>query len=92
MEGYGLKFSDDRKRHMYLYRERKTKRFAEWLFNGWVGSFMEWLLKKTFKQKTLKNKERLGGESCVIVSDDILKFHNHDKRKEYYEKWRVDSI
>ena len=73
---------------MYLYNERKTKRFAEWIFSGWMGDFFEWVLKKTFKRKTLKNKERLGSNSCVVVTDDMLKFHNHDKRKEYYEGWQ----
>lgn len=90
--GYGLKFNDDRKRHMYLYRERKTKRFAEWLSNGYLGNFCEWVLKKTFKRKTLKNKERLGPHSNVVVTDDMLKFHNHDKRKEYYELWSDSSF
>ena len=88
LKTYGLTFSDDRKRHMYLYNERKTKRFAEWIFSGWMGDFFEWVLKKTFKRKTLKNKERLGSNSCVVVTDDMLKFHNHDKRKEYYEGWQ----
>lgn len=87
LQTYGLQFSNDRKRHMYLYHERKTKRFTEWVFNRYLGDFMEWILKKTFKRKTLKSKARLGANSHVIVTDDILKFHDHDRRKEYYEKW-----
>lgn len=85
---YGLEFTENQKRHMYLYKERKTKRFAEWVFRGWMGNFCEWVLKMTFKRKTLKKAAELGNQSHVVVTDDMLKFHSHDKRSEYYERWK----
>ena len=39
-------------------------------------------------QKTLDDTRRyLGPEANVIVTDDMLKFHNHDRRKEYLKRW-----
>jgi hypothetical protein len=86
-EKYGLKFSDDSKKHMYVESDSKLKRFFEWLFGGLIGNLIERLLKKTFKKRILHKMKKLGPEASVIVSDDMLKFHNHDKRREYYEKW-----
>lgn len=88
-EKYGLKFSDDSKKHMYIGKnENVLKKFFEWLLGGCIGDLIEGLLKKSFKKRTLRKMKKLGPEANVIVSDDMLKFHNHDKRKEYYEKWR----
>ncbi len=88
LSSYGLRFSPNLTRHMYVHEERRVKKFFEWLFKGRFGNLCEGLLKKTLKKKTLRNMETLGPESDVIVSDDILKFHNHDKRKEYYDRWQ----
>lgn len=41
---------------------------------------LELILKKTFLPKTLKHKEKLGNPFGLIVTDDILKFHDNDKR------------
>jgi len=87
-EKYGLKFSDDSKKHMYVESDSKLKKFFEWLFGGLIGNLIERLLKKSFKKRTLHKMKKLGHEASVIVSDDMLKFHNHDKRGEYLEKWK----
>ncbi|MBU0577271.1 hypothetical protein KJ742_07045 [Patescibacteria group bacterium] len=87
-EKYGLKFSDEQKKHLYVDRVSGIKGFFEWIFGGCFGNLIEKFLKKTFKKKTLHKMKHLGPEASVIVSDDILKFHNHDKRREYFEKWR----
>jgi len=88
LKTYNLAFTDHQKRHMYFYKERKTKRFAEWVFGGIVGNFAEWLLKQTFKRRTLSRSKKLGPKSNVVVSDDMLKFHDHDRRREFYERWK----
>jgi len=85
---YGLKFSDHQKRNMYFHKERKTKRFAEWILDGKLGDFFEWILKKTYKKKTLNGLKKLGDKANVVVSDDMLKFHNIDRRKDYYQSWK----
>jgi len=86
-EKYGLRFSESGNKHMYVHSESKKKKFFEWLLNGYIGDLIEVLLKKTLKKKTLRKMKHLGPEASVIVSDDILKFHNHDKRVEYRDNW-----
>ena len=87
LTSYGLHFDDSRLKHMYVEEEGRLKRFMEWLFKGYLGDLLESLLKKTFKKRTLKRASHLGSEASVIVNDGVLKFHNHDRRKEYYQKW-----
>ncbi|MBN1258211.1 hypothetical protein JXA05_00430 [Candidatus Peregrinibacteria bacterium] len=87
LPAYGLKFSDNAKKHLYVEGKSGLKKTMEWILNGKLGDGIEWLLKKTFKKKTLAHAQKLGPEASVIVSDDILKFHNHDKRAEYRKKW-----
>lgn len=85
-EKYGLKLTDNKK-HLYVESESKLKKFFEWVLNGCIGNALENMLKKTFKKRTLRKMKHLGPEASIIVNDDILKFHNHDKRKDYYDKW-----
>ena len=87
-EKYGLKFSDNSKRHMFVENGSKIKRFFEYILNGKIGDLLENFLKKIFKKRTLHKMKHLGPEASVIVNDDILKFHNHDRRAEYLEKWK----
>lgn len=91
LSSYGLKFTDHQLRHLFVREKRAMKRFGEWLFGGFVGDAFEKLLKKTLKVKTLKSMNALGPESNVVVTDDMLKFHNHDRRQEYFEAWRANS-
>lgn len=87
---YGLSFDDSYKKHMYHYEEGRLKRFAEWLLGGFVGDQFEKLLKMTLKKKTLRSMKNLGVNANVIVTDEILKFHNYDRRQEYLERWRAE--
>lgn len=91
LHGYGLQFDESRREQMYLYEDGYLKKFSEWLFSGLIGNAFEGLLKKTLKKKTLRSKERLGPSADVIVTDEILKFHNHDRRREFLEKWRDEK-
>ena len=86
-EKYGLKFSKDNKKHMYVYNKNRSKTFFEFLLGGWLGNLIERFLKKTFKKRTLRKMKQLGPKASIVVTDDMLKFHNHDKRMEYYERW-----
>lgn len=45
-----------------------------WFFNE--------ILKKIFLPKTLKHYEKIGKPYGIIIRDDMLKFHNHDIRKQ----------
>lgn len=90
LKKYGLEFSEKQKRNMYFYQERKTKKLAEWVFRRKLGDFFEWLLKMTLKKMTLKNMKK-SGSPHLIVTDEVLKFHNHDRRQEYYDRWKQTS-
>ena len=88
LEGYGLRFDESYKRHMYHEQGGGGKRFWQWLLGGAIGDLFENLLKHTLKKRTLRRMSELGPEASVIVSDDILKFHNHDKRQEFLKDWQ----
>jgi len=87
---YGLEFDDSYKKHMYHYEEGAVKKLTEWLLGGFLGDQLEKLLKATLKKKTLRSMKKLGVNANVIVTDEILKFHNYDRRKEFLERWQKD--
>lgn len=84
---YGLHFDESFRKHMYHYEDGPLKKGAEWLLGGFAGDLLEKLLKATLKKKTLRSMQNLGPEANVIVTDEILKFHNKDRRKEFIERW-----
>ncbi len=87
---YGLSFDDAYKKHMYHYEEGPVKKFSEWFLGGFLGNQFEKLLKLTLKKKTLRSMSNLGVNANVIVTDEILKFHNYDRRQEYLERWKSE--
>lgn len=91
LSSYGLGFDDLRKKHMYLYEDGRIKKFSEWLLGGFLGNQVEKLLKATLKKKTLRSMRNLGENANVIVTDEILKFHNQDRRQEFLERWRENK-
>ncbi|MDD4529972.1 MAG: hypothetical protein PHO80_00255 [Candidatus Gracilibacteria bacterium] len=50
------------------------------LDNSKILDLLENFLKKIFLPKTLEHKKKLGDPFGLIVSDNILKFHDNDKR------------
>jgi hypothetical protein len=67
----------------------KTFRFSKdyWEYdskydNSKVFNFLNNFFKKIFLPRALKKKEKLWNPYGIIVSDDILKFHDNDKRIE----------
>mgnify|MGYP001694476575 CR=1 FL=1 len=49
---------------------------------------LETSIKKIFLKRTLNHFEKIWKPYGVIISDDLLKFHNWDVRKEISEKLR----
>jgi len=92
LNSYGLKFTDSYQKHMYHPGKCRFKRLFEWFLKGLFGNLFEWFLKNTLKKKTLNKMKTLGLQSNVIVSDEILKFHNHDRRQEFLESWQNRRI
>ena len=54
--------------------------------NSKIWNFIEKLLKKIFLPKTLAHYEKIGKPYGIIISDDMLKFHNWDIRKQTRNK------
>lgn len=87
-EKYGLRFAELNEKKISFHGKPGLKRFWEWILGGKLGDFLELTLKKTFKKRTKQKAKKLGPEASIVISDDILKFHNRDRRKEFYEKWK----
>ncbi|MDH5596779.1 MAG: gamma-glutamylcyclotransferase [Candidatus Peregrinibacteria bacterium] len=84
---YGLRFDDRARVHMYHQSRSRMKGFLEWLLGGYLGKLIEGILKMTLKRKTLKKADQLSAEAGVVVTDEILKFHDHDRRDTYRKQW-----
>jgi hypothetical protein len=87
-QSYGLNFSDQNLKRVTFRGKSGTKKFFEWLWRGKLGDWTEGLVKKIWKPRTSRHAAALGPEARVVVEDDILKFHNKDRRKEYLERWQ----
>lgn len=59
----------------------------EWL--GWLWNTLNDALRYVFEPVTLHEYERLGKPWGIIVSDDMLKFHREDARKEIRSIWQA---
>jgi len=61
-----------------------------WVINGFLGDWLE----KTSRLMQLKKisssarRRQLQNQPGVIVSDSILKFHDHDRRQEFLKIWQ----
>lgn len=65
------------------------KRTQESILGGSFGDFVEKILKRIQKNKMIKNKSSKQWENstAVIIDDDILKFHENDRRQMYAERF-----
>jgi hypothetical protein len=70
---------------------RSMKRFLEWCLGGRFGNWFEFKVKELQKQKMNHNVHSLAWENStkVIISDNILKFHEQDRREEYRRKFET---
>ncbi|MFA6272173.1 MAG: hypothetical protein WC693_03620 [Patescibacteria group bacterium] len=66
-----------------------VKKLQETVLGGSFGNYVEKILKKIQKKKMISNKESKLWENstAVIIKDDILKFHENDRRRQYAEKF-----
>jgi hypothetical protein len=65
----------------------RKKNFLERILNEKFGDFMEkilrnWQLNRAMRKQ--KNREK----NTVIISEDILKFHETDQRRDFQERWK----
>ena len=66
----------------------KTKDYNKWLDENRFLDYIDKFLKYIFLPITLKHKKRLWDPYGIIVSDDILKFHDNDRRVEIRKELR----
>jgi len=69
-------------------RKSFLRKCLHFLLQGKIGDLFEKVLKSMLKNRALKKAQKLGSDSGVIISDTMLKFHDRDRRKEYYERWK----
>jgi hypothetical protein len=83
---FSFDFSDyenilkESKSHIKFYQKPKKSAHFWWKIDKICKFFLE--------KKTLKTYENLWKPYWITISDDILKFHNNDKRKEIRQKYR----
>lgn len=63
---------DNKKYITFSWKSRKI-----WFFHRVINDIIKFFLKK----KTMKNFEKMGRPAGVIISDDMLKFHDRDQRE-----------
>ncbi len=63
------------------------KKFFEFILNRGFGDFLENKLKKWQINRAKKKALQADENSSLIINENILKFHNLDRRKEYRNKW-----
>ncbi len=85
---HGMGFSKNALRHMGHGKEEGLfKKSLELLLGGHLGNAAEALVQLLFKGRTLRKASGLDAKANVIVSQERLKFHNHDRRDEYRKRW-----
>lgn len=91
LKEYGLNFTEESRKHLYEEpKESRLKQISEKILKGFLGRALEWFLKKTYKPKTLKHMAQLHNQDGIVVSDEMLKFHNEDRREEYRGKMNLE--
>ncbi|MEK7190063.1 MAG: hypothetical protein AAB666_03760 [Patescibacteria group bacterium] len=68
----------------------RTRRFLERCLGGRSGDNLEKFLKKIQLFKILRNKQSqyFANGTAVVVNDQMLKFHEEDRREFFRNKWR----
>lgn len=78
-----LKDKWEKKRSDYLEVGARQRRFrGEGKFLTRLWNILEKLLKKMFLPRTKKSFQKLWKPFWVVITDDMLKFHDRDRRKE----------
>ncbi|HRY36864.1 MAG TPA: nucleotidyltransferase domain-containing protein [Candidatus Magasanikbacteria bacterium] len=71
------------------------KNVLEKMWQGVYGDLMEKQAKEAqLARIKMSTRDKNFNFPGVVINDNMLKFHENDKRKEYYEKWRqrVESL
>lgn len=90
---YDLNFQNVIKTHaksspkLKIFKSNFFAKMLEYLLNGKLGNYLENKIKSKLKPRAEEKAKKAGPDSSIIISDQMLKFHNKDKREEIYKKW-----
>ncbi|QQR83775.1 hypothetical protein IPJ72_01020 [Candidatus Peregrinibacteria bacterium] len=88
---YGLEVKNDQMTQLIFDQPSWIKQMKEWALKGRFGDIVEWIIQKILKPRTLKKAALVPKPNGIVIENDVLKFHNKDRRQEYYEKWKEGS-
>lgn len=79
----------DQKKHLLHESKllKRTQKILEFPFSGIFGDLIEYILKSWQKSRSEKKAKKLDNRNGIIISDDVLKFHNDDMRTIYQSLW-----
>jgi len=60
------------------------------LYYSGLAFVMNALLRFFLKPRAERKNKKSSSEASVIISDEVLKFHEADKRDEYFRKWKLN--
>ncbi len=66
---------------------KALRQVQSWILKGVLGDFVERKLLKIQQKRHHKKLPSLGAEASIIISQNILKFHNIDRRREYAKQF-----
>ena len=58
------------------------------LYYSGIAFIINLLLRAYLKPRAERKNKKSTAESSIIISDEVLKFHEADKRDEYFKKWK----
>jgi len=81
----------DQKKHLLTESKflQKLQKVLEFPFRGIFGNAIEYLLKKWQVGRSTKKARKLKNQNGIIISENILKFHNQDMRDKYQLLWKL---
>ncbi len=72
---------------IFSYRAATVKRFWELFLGGFIGTALE-SAERTLQQGRMRLTARTSPTRKVVISDDVLKFHEEDRREQYNQRFR----
>ncbi len=79
----------DQKKHLLPESKslKKVQAGLEFIFKGYFGDIIEYILKKWQIKRSKKKATKLKNQDGIIITDTVLKFHNDDMRDRYQLLW-----
>lgn len=83
------RFHHGRKIPATIMKQSHTlKKIGEWILGGYIGEHIESILRTLQLTRARKKASHLTDTTGTIVSKTVLKFHDNDRRKEFFTGWQ----